>query len=201
VIALIKYIIESKMKINIIGLIPLINNVISGNSVLPGNIIKSYSGKTVEITNTDAEGRIIMADAFGFSETLKNVDYIIDLATLTGSAEEYHCDTSAAIYTTNLVLKDIIEKIGEEVGDRIYSLPSWPEYVADIKSNVANVKNSYYKNCKKSGAFMASMFLSYFVPEKLRDKWVHFDITHSYDKYSNANTTILLINLLIQLSR
>jgi leucyl aminopeptidase len=199
VIALIKYIIESKMKINIIGLIPLINNVISGNSVLPGNIIKSYSGKTVEITNTDAEGRIIMADAFGFSETLKNVDYIIDLATLTGSAKEYHCDTSAAIYTTNLVLKDIIEKIGEEVGDRIYSLPSWPEYVADIKSNVANVKNSYYKNCKKSGAFMASMFLSYFVPENLRDKWVHFDITHSCDKYSNANTTILLINLLKKL--
>jgi leucyl aminopeptidase len=200
VIALIKYIIESKMKINIIGLIPLINNVISGNSVLPGDILKSYSGKTVEITNTDAEGRIIMADAFGFSETLKNIDYIIDLATLTGSAEEYHCDTSAAIYTTNAVLQDIIEKLGEEVGDRIYSLPKWPEYVADIKSNVANVKNSYFKNCKKSGAFMASMFLSYFVPEKLRDKWVHFDITHNYDKYSNANTTILLINLLIRLA-
>ena len=118
VVSLIKYIIESKMKINIIGLIPLINNVISGNSVLPGDIIKSYSGKTVEITNTDAEGRIIMADAFGFSETLKNIDYIIDLATLTGSAEEYHCDTSAVVYTTNSVLQDIIEKLGEEVGYR-----------------------------------------------------------------------------------
>ena len=200
VIALIKYIIESKMKINIIGLIPLIENVISGNSVLPGDIIKSYSGKTVEITNTDAEGRIIMADAFGFSETLKNIDYIIDLATLTGSAEEYHCDTSAIVYTTNLDLQNIIEKLGEEVGDRIYSLPNWPEYVADIKSNVANVKNSYFKNCKKSGAFMASMFLSYFVPEKLRDKWVHFDITHRFDKYSNGNTTILLINLLNRLA-
>ena len=94
----------------------------------------------------------------------------------------------------------MIEKLGEEVGDRIYSLPNWPEYVADIKSNVANVKNSYFKNCKKSGAFMASMFLSYFVPEKLRDKWVHFDITHNYDKYSNANTTILLINLLNRLA-
>ena len=200
VIALIKYIIESKIKINIIGLIPLIENVISGNSVLPGDIIKSYSGKTVEITNTDAEGRIIMADAFGFSETLKNIDYIIDLATLTGSAEEYHCDTSAVVYTTNLDLQNIIEKLGEEVGDRIYSLPKWPEYVADIKSNVANVKNAYFKNCKKSGAFMASMFLSYFVPEKLRDKWVHFDITHNFGKYSNANTTILLINLLNRLA-
>lgn len=199
VISLIKYIIESKLKINIIGLIPLIENVISGSSVLPGNIITSYSGKTVEITNTDAEGRIIMADAFSFSETLKNIDYIIDLATLTGSAEEYHCDTSAAIYTTNKSLQDIIEKIGEEVGDRIYSLPNWPEYVADIKSNVANVKNSYFKNCKKSGAFMASMFLSYFVPIKLRDKWVHFDITNNYDKYSNANTTILLINLITKI--
>ena len=200
VVSLIKYVIETKMKINIIGLIPLIENVISGNSVLPGDIIKSYSGKTVEITNTDAEGRIIMADAFGFSETLKNIDYIIDLATLTGSAEEYHCDTSAAVYTTNAFLQDMIEQLGEEVGDRIYSLPNWPEYVADIKSNVANVKNTYFKNCKKSGAFMASMFLSYFVPEKLRDKWVHFDITNSYDNYSNGNTTILLINLLNRLS-
>ena len=202
VISLIKYVIESNMKINIVGLIPLIENVISGEGVLPGDIIKSYSSKTVEITDTNAEGRLLLADAFGFIEMLKGIDYVIDLATLTGAAESYHCDTSAVIYTTNKGLKNTVEEIGEEVGERIHSLPGWSEYVDVVKSNVANVKNLYYEGCKNNGAFTAAMFLSYFVPKHLQNKWVHFDITHSYTgSYSNGNTTILMINLLKHLSK
>lgn len=200
-ISLIKYVIESGMKINIIGLVPLIENIISGNLVLPGDIIKSFNGKTVEITNSNAEGRAIMADAFGFSDTLKNIDYIFDMATLTSAAESYHCDTSAAIYTTNTELKNMMEDISQEVGERIYFLPPWPEYVDNVKSNVANVKNLYFEGCKNSGAFMAAIFISYFVPKHLHDKWIHFDITHSVTgNLSNGTATILLLNLLKQLS-
>jgi leucyl aminopeptidase len=202
VIALIKYVIESKMKINIVGLIPLVENVISGNSTLPGDIIKSYSGTTVEITNVDAEGRLILADAFGFSGILKEIDYVINLCTLTGHSETYHADTSAAIYSINKELKNIIEEISEEVGERVYFLPPWSEYVNNVKSERANVKNYYFDGHKGSGgAFMAAQFLSYFVPKRLQNKWVHFDITHSYTgSYSNGNTTILMINLLKRLS-
>jgi leucyl aminopeptidase len=201
VVLLIKYIIESKMKLNIVGLIPLVENVISGNLALPGNIIKSYSGKSVEVTDIDAEGRLIIADALGFSDTLKNIDYVIDLATLTGGAGHYHCDISAVIYTINKELKNIVDEIGEEVGDRIYSLNGWPEYVDVIKSNVADVKNLYFHECPNSGTFTAAMFLSYFVPKHLQNKWVHFDICHNFTKnLSNGNTTILMINLLKRLS-
>jgi leucyl aminopeptidase len=202
-VALIKYVIESKMKINIVGLIPLIENVISGESVLPGDIIKSYAGKSVEITNVDGEGRLILADSFDFSNTLKYIDYIIDLATLTGSGESYHSDTSVAIYTLNKELKNIIEEVSEEVGERVYFLPPWPEYINNVKSDKANVKNLYFDGHKGSGgAFMAAMFLSYFVPKHLHNKWAHFDIGHNYTgNLSNGTSTILMINLLKRLSK
>jgi leucyl aminopeptidase len=201
VISIIKYIIESNMKINIIGLLPIIDNSLSGNSINPGDIVKSYGNKTVEILNTDAEGRLIMADAFDYSNTLKNVDYIFDLATLTSSAEYYHCDVTAAILTLNTKLKNDIENISEHVGERVYFLPPWLEYMELSKSQIANVQNNNSSSCSKSGAFMASMFLANFVPKNLIDKWVHFDITHIYtDHFSNGNCTILLINLLKNLS-
>lgn len=200
-VSLIKYIKDSNMKLNVIGLLPVIENAISGNSLRPGDIVKSYGGTTVEILNTDAEGRYILADAFDYANTLKNIDYIIDLATLTGQAGYFHCDTSAAFLTFNDQLKKYIEIIGEKVGERIYALPSWPEYVELIKSNVANVQNNNSAACTKSGTFMASMFILNFVPLKLRNKWIHFDITHGYTGHlSNGNSTILIINLLKKIS-
>jgi len=202
VVALMKYIIDTKMKINVIGLIPLIENVISGSSIKPGDIVKSYNGTTVEMLDQNAEGRGIMGDALGFADTLKNIDYIMNLSTLTGAAAYYHCDTTAAILTLNKKLQNKIEEISEEVGERVYFLPPWPEYVEDIESDIANVKNLYYNNCKQSGSFMAGMFLLKFVPKELQNRWIHFDITHSYSGHlSNANTTILLINLLKYLSK
>lgn len=195
--SLIKYVIESKMKINIIGLFPVIENAISGNSLYPGDIVKSYGGTTVEMLNTDAEGRYIMADAFDYANTLKNIDYIIDLATLTGAAEFFHCDTSAAFFTLNNQLKKHIEITSEEVGERLYALPAWPEYMELVKSNVANVQNNNSSSCKKSGSSMAAMFLLNFVPDRLKNKWIHFDITYNYTSHlSNGNITILMMNLL-----
>lgn len=201
VVSLIKYIIESGMKINVIGLLPIIQNLMSGNLVLPGDIIKSYSGTSVEILNTDAEGRVIMADAFDYSGTLKNIDYIFDMATLTGAAERYHCDTTCAFFTVNKILKNYIEEISEEVGERVYQLPPWIEYMELVKSNVANVQNNNSNKCPQSGAFLAAMFLANFVPKNLLDKWLHLDINHNFTGHlSNGNVTILMINLLKKLS-
>jgi leucyl aminopeptidase len=201
VLSLIKYIIDYRIKINVIGLMPLIQNVISGNLLLPGDIIKSYLGTTVEILNTDAEGRVIMADAFDYSSKLKNIDYIFDIATLTGAANKYHCDTTCAFFTVNKILKNYIEEISEEVGERVYQLPPHLEYMELTKSDVANVQNYDSTKCSQSGAFMATMFLANFVPNKLIDKWLHIDINHNFTgNLSNGNTTILLINLLKRLS-
>jgi leucyl aminopeptidase len=200
VITLIKYIIESNINVNIIGVIPLIENAISGSGINPGDIIKSYSGKTVEILNTDAEGRIILADAFGYLEKIKNIDYLFDMATLTGSSSLFHCHTSAVVYTTNNDIKKKIEELSESVGERIFVLPQWDEYIEYTKSNIADVKNLYYDECEKSGTFMATMFLSNFVPKYLLKKWIHLDITNSYtNHYSNGNSTILLMNLIKEL--
>ena len=201
VISLIKYFVEiNETNINIIGLIPLIENAISGDVTYPGNIVKSYAGKTVEILNTDAEGRLILADALEYANKFKKIDYIIDIATLTGAAEHFHCDTTAAILTFNTDLKKMLEVLSEEVGERVYFLPAWPEYMELTESNVANVQNLDSDNCTMSGSFMAGMFLMQFVPIHLREKWIHFDVTHSYTKhFSNGNSTILILNLLKRL--
>lgn len=200
-VSLIKYVIESGMKINIIGLMPMIQNLISGNLVLPGDIVKSYSGKSVEILNSNAEGRLCLADAFDYSNTLDNIDYIFDISTLTGSASYFHCDTVCAFFTINKTIKNYIEEISETVGERVYQIPPWLEYMELTKSDVANVQNNDSTNCPKSGTFMGALFIANFVPKKLIDKWIHVDVTHNYTGHlSNGNTTILLINLLKRLS-
>lgn len=200
VIATIKYIMENNIKLNIVGLIPLVDNLISADMLKPGDIIKSYNGKSVEVLDVDAEGRLILADAFGFAETLPHVDYIINLCTLTGAAEHFHCDTSAIYLTFNKQLANVIEKLSECVGERVIALPPWKEYLELVDSNVADAKNLFFE-CKKADTFMAAMFLLKFVPKRLHDKWIHFDITHFYNGHvANGNITILLLNLLKEIS-
>jgi leucyl aminopeptidase len=200
VVSIIKYFMKYNNNLNIIGLIPLIENAISGDVVYPGDIVRSFGGQTVEILNNDAEGRLIMADALEYAGKFKKIDYIFDIATLTGSAAYFHCDTTAAILTFNDPIKKMIEEISENVGERIYTLPSWPEYMNLTNSDVANVQNIDTGDCPRSGSFMAGMFLLRFVPKHLRQKWVHFDVTNSYlGHLSNGNCTILIINLIKQI--
>jgi len=201
VVSLIKYAKDSKMKLNILGLIPLVENVVSGNGLLPGDVVKSYNGKTVEVVNTDAEGRLIIADSLGYAATRK-IDYLIDLATLTSDSYKVNCDTTAAFFTVNNKLRDLINKISEQVGERVFALPPWEEYVEYTKSEIADVKNSYFDKCKQSETFMATMFLLNFVDQKMKGNFVHFDIAHTYiNQLANGNTTILLIQLLKELSK
>ena len=165
---------------NVIGLVPLVENMISHKALKTGDIVTSYSGKTVEIVNTDAEGRLILADALSYAYDKYKPDYVLDFATLTGWSGMMHCDTSFVFYTTNDALANDVVKMGEFNGERCVRMPKWPEYIRYTKSDVADLKNSGYK-CTKSDGFMAAMFLSNFVPKKERNKWIHFDITHSRD--------------------
>jgi leucyl aminopeptidase len=163
-------------KINLVAVLPMVENVINGNATKPGDVFKSYDGKTVEIMDPDAEGRLIIADAIAYATKNFKVDYILDFATLTSSASMVNCDTAALYYTTCDELGHLIYTIGEATGDRVWRHPPWPEYKVQTVSPVADVRNAHFECTKAYSSFMAAMFISNFVPDDLQGRWVHFDI-------------------------
>lgn len=202
VIGLIKYFSEIGAAVNLIGIVPLVENVVSGSAVMPGDIIRSYSGKTVEILNTDAEGRLILADALSYAGKYKP-DYIFDFATLTGWASRLHCDTSAIFFSPNHKLHKMIDEIGEAIGERTWGMPKWLDYMEYCHSKVADLKNYdlTVDGCSSGGGYMATMFLAHFVPQKALHNWVHFDICNNVDNHiMNANTMNLAIHLIKRLT-
>jgi len=175
----------------VIAIIPLVENVIGPSATKPNDIVTAYNKRTVEIRSNDAEGRLIMADAFAYATVKYNPEIMIDFATLTGWANQLHCDTSAIFYSESEALTKLVYKHGNNNGERFIRMPPWPEYATYIKSNVADYKNGDFNSCKKSGGFMAAMFLSAFLPTQLRKKWIHFDVTHTDSiegLESNCNT-------------
>lgn len=165
---------------NIVCLLPIVENIISGDVIHPGDIVTCYNGKSVEIINSDAEGRLIMADALAYAETF-HPDYVFDFATLTGWAQTLHCDTSCVYFTPSKSLQIIIESTSDLVAERVWAMPAWLEYKKYTKSSIADYKN-YDLNigsCKAGSGFMAAMFLANFVPSSCVKNWVHFDITNT----------------------
>jgi leucyl aminopeptidase len=181
-IGLFKYLVDSKSKHHIVCLCPLVENIVSDISLKPNDIIKSYNGTTVEIVNTDAEGRLILADALAYACKNYKPDYIFDYATLTSWSEKIHCHTSFTYFTLNNKMAANIEVYNNEYAEKSIRLPPWVEYSSYIKSNIADIKNSGYK-CINSGGLMASLFLMHFIPEKYRKNWIHFDVRLS--SYNN----------------
>ena len=163
----------------VIAILPLVENVIGPESVKPKDIVTAYNKQTVEIVSTDAEGRLIMADCFAYAAQKYKPEILFNMATLTGWANMLHCDTSYVFYCESEALTKLIYRSGNEVGERSIRMPPWPEYVKYVKSDVADLKNGDHTGCKKSGGFMAAMFLSAFLPTTLRRKWIHFDVTHT----------------------
>jgi leucyl aminopeptidase len=200
VVAVIKYFTQQQVtRFNIVGILPVVENILSENVTRPGDIIKSYQGKTVEVTDTDAEGRLIMADAIAYSKHY-NPAYILDVATLTGWADTVHMDLASVCYSRNKELVEKITKIGDKVGERVWFLPVWDEYTEYIKSNVANVKN--YNPNVREGAYYPSMFLLSFVPIELRDKYIHFDVCNNFEKnLARGNCVSLLIETMDALGK
>lgn len=161
---------KAKLKINIIGVIPAAENMLSGSSMRPGDIVKTYSGKTIEVDNTDAEGRMILADALSFVCKLKP-NYIIDFATLTGACVVALGEFVAGIFTKSKFLEENLFKLGVLTSERVWPLPMWDEYNRLNESDVADIKNI---GGRWAGAITAAKFLETFVDKKIH--WAHLDI-------------------------
>ena len=175
---------KQKYKNRIVCLCPLVENIVSRGSLKPNDIIKAYNEQTVEIVNTDAEGRLILADALTYACDKYKPDYLFDFATLTGWSERINCHSSFTYFTSNEKIANDIQAYGNKYCEKNIRIPAWLEYISFIKSNIADVKNSGYE-CKNSDGLMASLFLMNFIPIKYRKNWSHFDI-----RMSNYNNTV-----------
>lgn len=162
----------------IMGICPLVENMVSDNAVKPGDVVTAYNKKTVEITNTDAEGRLILADALSFACAKFKPDFIIDFATLTNWSSNIHCHTSYTYFTLSEEISKKITEIGEKHAERSMRIPPWTEYMQYVKSDVADLKNYQFANCQNSDGFMATMFMLHFIPKQYRERWIHFDVKH-----------------------
>ena len=170
VFTLLRFCALNNIKKNVIGIMPLVENMLNEKSHRPGDIIKSHSGLNVEITNTDAEGRLILADALSYSKQF-NPRYLIDIATLTGQAGGIFNNLAIVVLGNNKPLINKYEKIGVNMNEKIWSLPLWNEYRKNMESKIADIKNS---SNSPSGTINAAIFLKDFVPPKT--KWLHVDI-------------------------
>ena len=178
---LMKLFAENNVKGHFIGLLPIVENMVDAKSVRPGDILTAYNKKTVEVVDTDAEGRLIMADALAYAKNYK--PYLcIDVATLTGQVISIFGNKSSVIMgNENKIINDIIN-IGIENNEKLWELPMWQEYVELTKSDIADYKN--YTTNVHAGTIMAGAFLSNFVPEN--SKWIHLDIAGT--NYVSSNT-------------
>lgn len=155
-----------------IGVFPFVENAVSHLALHPGDVVTSYSGKTVEITNPDAEGRLILADAISYIQKYK-LDFLIDLATLTGHASDVSCWHSGMFFTHTPSLVPIVKALSDDIGERMLDMPYYKDQKSILKSPVADLVNSPLK-C--SDSTVAAMFLDEFVAPSL--PWVHVDLAH-----------------------
>ncbi len=174
VIATMKALSLMKVAINVVGIVPAVENMISASSLKPGDILRSYNGKTIEIGNTDAEGRVILADALWYGAEKFNPKIIIDVATLTGAAIVALGYRATAIFTNKENgPSSLFYKIGEESGDYVWPLPCWDEYQQEIKGNFGDISNTGSLK-GAGGAIIGAVFLKNFIKNDL--PWVHLDI-------------------------
>lgn len=159
-----------EVKANAIGIIPCVENMPSSSAYRPGDIVKMYNGKTVEVINTDAEGRLILADSIAYGTANYDPNFIIDLATLTGACIVALGSNIAGVVCNNSELFNKMKRICEKTNERIWELPLDPEFNEQIKSKVADIKNI---GGRYGGAITAAIFLSNFVNEV---PWIHLDI-------------------------
>ena len=159
-----------KVKKNIVVLVPAVENMPSGTSYRPGDILRSMSGKTIQVDNTDAEGRIILADALTYAKRYDPA-LVVDVATLTGAAVVALGERASALFTQDRDLEQRFRELGETSGDYVWPLPLWDEYDAEIKGTFGDVSN--LGKTRWGGAITAAAFL-----KQCADgyPWVHLDI-------------------------
>jgi leucyl aminopeptidase len=159
-----------KAKVNAIGAIGLVENMPDGNAQRPGDIVTSMSGQTIEIINTDAEGRLVLADVLWYVKEKFKPKFMVDLATLTGAIMVALGTEHAGLFSNNDQLAERLTKVGLETGEKVWRMPLGPEYDKQIDSQFADMKNTGTRN---GGSITAAQFLQRFVEDT---PWAHLDI-------------------------
>jgi leucyl aminopeptidase len=173
---------KRKAKANVVGLVGLVENMPDGNAQRPGDIVKAAAGKTIEILNTDAEGRLVLADVLWYAQKKFNPKAMVDLATLTGAIIVSLGHEHAGLFSNNDELADRLAAAGKAEGDPIWRLPLGPGYDKQLDSDVADMKNIGAGN---AGSITAAQFLQRFVDEGRA--WAHLDIAGVAWKPGNDN--------------
>ena len=173
VIGAMKAIGQLKPKVNVTGIIAATENMPGGSAQRPGDVVRSMSGKTIEVINTDAEGRLVLADALYYARQI-GVTNIVDVATLTGAMVVALGHACSGVMGNDQELMDRIMRVGQSTGERIWQLPMYEEYKEQLKSNVADVKNI---GGRPAGSITAAQFLAEFTEDT---SWAHLDIAGTY---------------------
>ena len=183
VVGLMKNLALRKAKINVVGVVGLVENMPGGNAQRPGDIVKSYSGKTIEILNTDAEGRLVLADALTFTEKKFKPRFMVDLATLTGAIIVSLGSEYAGLFSNDDKLSNQLMKAGEEVDEKLWRMPLHKNFDKLIESKNADMQNINYVG--GAGSTTAAQFLQRFILNKT--PWAHLDIAGmAFSKYGGA---------------
>ncbi|MDH5033013.1 M17 family metallopeptidase [Chryseobacterium cucumeris] len=194
------YAAEMQLPVNIVAVLPITDNAVSEKALLPSDVITAYNGKTIEVLDTDAEGRLILADGLSYLSKNYKTDFLIDLATLTGSSVRMFGDTCAAMFSNNEELKNNLIKTGDQTNQRVWNLPLWDVWKDDIQSDVADIKNISLKPV--GDCIIAAKFLEQFIEN--HPKWVHLDIAgvafgsvgYAKEKAATGFGVQLLVNLI-----
>jgi len=171
VLAAVRSLPELNPRVRVIGLMAMAENMPGGGAIHPGDVLKIMNGKTVEVRNTDAEGRLILADALSYASSQAGVEKVIDLATLTGACVVALGPLASGVMGNDQALIDDILRASQKAGEKMWPLPLYPEYREHIRSDIADIKNT---GIRWGGALTAALFLSEFVRSGL--SWAHIDI-------------------------
>jgi leucyl aminopeptidase len=187
---------ELKLPINLVGIVPSSENLPDGQAVKPGDIVKSMAGITIEVLNTDAEGRLILCDALTYAEQTYQPAVCIDMATLTGACVVALGSQASGLFSNQPGLARALLAAGEQIGDRAWELPLWTEYEPQIKSDFADIANIATVGAGEAGAIIGAVFLHKFTRKM---KWAHLDIagTAWHGKKSTGRPVPLLVQYLI----
>lgn len=163
---------DLNLDVKVTAIVPCCENAVDNQSFLPSDVINSYAGHSIEIIDTDAEGRLILVDGLSYLIKNYNPEIIVDIATLTGSSVATFGSECGALFSNNNQLAQYLQKSGDEVGERLWQLPLWESYKSDIDSEIADVKN--YSGKPVAGAISAAKFLEFFTEN--HQSWAHIDI-------------------------
>ena len=172
VLGVFKALASLKPKMNVVGIIPSTENLVGAKAYKPGDILKAYNGKTIEVLNTDAEGRIILSDALSYASKHFDPEYILDFATLTGAVLAALGHIATGILGTDEQLMKRVKDSAMSTGEKVWELPLWPEFCKQVQSDIADVRNMGIPG--QAGTIAGAAFLKEFIGDDI--PWVHFDI-------------------------